>query len=41
MNHFLFKTEPSGYSIDDLKYDKKTSWGEKVWDTFARLIEIF
>ena len=27
MAYFLFKTEPSGYSIDDLKYDKKTSWG--------------
>jgi len=27
MNYFIFKTEPSGYSIDDLKRDKKTSWG--------------
>jgi predicted RNA-binding protein with PUA-like domain len=27
MNHFLLKTEPSAYSIDDLKCDKKTSWG--------------
>lgn len=26
MNYWLFKTEPSGYSIDDLKRDKKTSW---------------
>lgn len=26
MNHFLLKTEPSAYSIDDLKLDKKTSW---------------
>jgi predicted RNA-binding protein with PUA-like domain len=42
MAYFLLKTEPSGYSIDDLKRDKKTSWGgEKVRGTFARLIEIF
>jgi predicted RNA-binding protein with PUA-like domain len=27
MTHFLLKTEPSTYSIDDLKRDKKTSWG--------------
>ena len=27
MNHFLLKTEPSAYSIDDLKRDGKTSWG--------------
>ena len=27
MSHFLLKTEPSSYSIDDLKRDKKTSWG--------------
>lgn len=27
MSHFLLKTEPSAYSIDDLKRDKKTSWG--------------
>ena len=26
MNYWLFKTEPSGYSIDDLKRDKKTLW---------------
>ncbi len=27
MTHFLLKTEPLAYSIDDLKRDKKTSWG--------------
>lgn len=27
MAYFLLKTEPSTYSIDDLKRDKKTSWG--------------
>lgn len=27
MNYWLLKTEPSAYSIDDLKRDKKTSWG--------------
>lgn len=27
VNYFLFKTEPSSYSINDLKRDKKTSWG--------------
>ena len=27
MNYFLLKNEPSTYSIDDLKRDKKTSWG--------------
>jgi predicted RNA-binding protein with PUA-like domain len=27
MNYFLLKTEPSTFSIDDLKRDKKTSWG--------------
>lgn len=27
MSHFLLKTEPTSYSIDDLKRDKKTSWG--------------
>ncbi len=26
MNYWLFKTEPSGYSIDDLKRDKTTLW---------------
>ena len=26
MNHWLMKSEPSAYSIDDLKRDKKTSW---------------
>ncbi len=26
MNYWLFKTEPSGYSIDDLKQDKTTAW---------------
>jgi predicted RNA-binding protein with PUA-like domain len=26
MIYFLLKTEPSAYSIDDLKRDKKTSW---------------
>lgn len=26
MKYWLFKTEPTGYSIDDLKRDKKTSW---------------
>jgi predicted RNA-binding protein with PUA-like domain len=26
MSHHLLKTEPSAYSIDDLKRDKKTSW---------------
>lgn len=26
MQYWLFKTEPSGYSIDDLKRDKKTLW---------------
>lgn len=26
MNHFLIKSEPSTYSIDDLKKDKKTPW---------------
>ena len=27
MSHFLLKNEPLTYSIDDLKHDKKTSWG--------------
>lgn len=27
MAHFLLKTEPSTYSIDDLKKDGTTSWG--------------
>ncbi len=27
MNYWLLKTEPTSYSIDDLKEDKKTSWG--------------
>ena len=27
MAYFLLKTESSSYSIDDLKRDKKTSWG--------------
>jgi predicted RNA-binding protein with PUA-like domain len=27
MNYWLLKTEPSSYSIDDLKRDKKTAWG--------------
>lgn len=27
MTHFLLKTEPSTYSIDDLRRDKETSWG--------------
>lgn len=27
MNYWLMKTEPEGYSIDDLKRDKKTPWG--------------
>jgi predicted RNA-binding protein with PUA-like domain len=27
MNYWLLKTEPNGYSIDDLKRDKKTPWG--------------
>lgn len=26
MNYWLFKSEPSVYSIDDLQRDKKTSW---------------
>ncbi|MBX9670966.1 MAG: EVE domain-containing protein [Candidatus Obscuribacterales bacterium] len=26
MNYWLFKSEPSVYSIDDLKRDKRTSW---------------
>jgi predicted RNA-binding protein with PUA-like domain len=26
MKHWLLKTEPESYSIDDLKRDKKTSW---------------
>ncbi|HEX5036887.1 MAG TPA: EVE domain-containing protein [bacterium] len=26
MNHWLAKTEPGSYSIDDLKRDKKTGW---------------
>lgn len=26
MTHFLIKSEPSSYSIDDLKKDKKTPW---------------
>src|SRR5680860_235572 len=26
MSHFLLKTEPTAYGIDDLKRDKKTSW---------------
>lgn len=26
MQYWLFKTEPSAYSIDDLKRDKKTLW---------------
>ncbi len=26
MQYWLFKTEPDGYSIDDLKRDKKTVW---------------
>ena len=26
MNYWLIKTEPTSYSIDDLKRDKKTSW---------------
>lgn len=26
MSHFLLKTEPTEYSIDDLKRDKVTSW---------------
>ena len=26
MAYWLFKTEPSAYSIDDLKRDKKTEW---------------
>lgn len=26
MHYWLFKTEPTGYSIDDLRRDKKTSW---------------
>jgi len=26
MRHWLFKTEPSAYSIDDLRRDTKTSW---------------
>ena len=26
MNYWLLKTEPRGYSIDDLKRDKKTAW---------------
>ena len=26
MTYWLFKTEPIGYSIDDLKSDKKTVW---------------
>lgn len=25
-NYWLFKTEPTSYSIDDLKRDKKTAW---------------
>ncbi len=27
MSYFLLKTEPNEYSIDDLKKDKKCSWG--------------
>jgi len=27
VNYFLLKTEPTDYSIDDLRRDKKTSWG--------------
>jgi predicted RNA-binding protein with PUA-like domain len=27
MKHFLLKTEPDTFSIDDLKRDKQTSWG--------------
>ena len=27
MNYWLLKSEPTAYSIDDLKRDKKTSWG--------------
>ncbi len=27
MAYFLLKTEPSTYSVDDLKRDTKTSWG--------------
>jgi predicted RNA-binding protein with PUA-like domain len=26
MNYWLLKTEPSAYSIDDLKRDKRTAW---------------
>ncbi|HEV8666523.1 MAG TPA: EVE domain-containing protein [Candidatus Paceibacterota bacterium] len=26
MNYWLLKSEPAGYSIDDLKKDKKTAW---------------
>jgi predicted RNA-binding protein with PUA-like domain len=26
MHYWLFKTEPTGYSIDDLKRDKMTAW---------------
>ena len=26
MNYWLIKTEPTSYSIDDLKRDKKTAW---------------
>src|SRR3954463_14185490 len=26
MNYWLLKSEPSAYSIDDLKRDKKTAW---------------
>ncbi|QQR81778.1 MAG: EVE domain-containing protein [Deltaproteobacteria bacterium] len=26
MNYWLMKSEPTTYSIDDLKHDKKTSW---------------
>jgi len=26
MNHYLFKSEPSDYSIDDLKKDKQAMW---------------
>lgn len=26
MNHFLLKSEPSTYSLDDLQKDKKTPW---------------
>jgi len=26
MNYWLLKSEPAGYSVDDLKRDKKTAW---------------